>query len=299
MIAWLEENNRQGIVLAGRPYHVDPRINHGIPQLINSLGMAVLSEDSVARPGALQRPIRVVDQWTYHTRLYEAAAFVAQTPNLQLVQLNSFGCGIDAVTTDQTQEILESQGDIYTCLKIDEVSNLGAVRIRLRSLKVAMEERRRTPTFYQKKISALTEVERSKDEESPAPYVSERVSFTTEMAKGHTLLAPQMAPTQFELLEAAFEPSDLDVRVLKTATAEDVECGLKYVNNDACYPTIIVVGQLINALLSGDYDPDNTSLLITQTGGGCRATNYVAFLRKALKDAGMPRFGRGAERHRY
>lgn len=196
VIAWLEENNRQGIVLAGRPYHVDPRINHGIPQLINSLGMAVLSEDSVARPGALQRPIRVVDQWTYHTRLYEAAAFVAQTPNLQLVQLNSFGCGIDAVTTDQTQEILESQGDIYTCLKIDEVSNLGAVRIRLRSLKVAMEEREAHANVYQKKISALTEVERSKDEESPAPYVSERVSFTTEMAKGHTLLAPQMAPTQ-------------------------------------------------------------------------------------------------------
>ncbi len=288
VIAWLEENNRQGIVLAGRPYHVDPRINHGIPQLINSLGLAVLSEDSVARPGVLQRPIRVVDQWTYHTRLYEAAAFVAQTPNLQLVQLNSFGCGIDAVTTDQTQEILESQGDIYTCLKIDEVSNLGAVRIRLRSLKVAMEEREAHANDYQKKISAVAEVERSAEEGSPAPYVSERVSFTSEMAKGHTLLAPQMAPTQFELLEAAFEPSGLNVRVLKTATAEDVECGLKYVNNDACYPTIIVVGQLINALLSGDYDPDNTSLLITQTGGGCRATNYVAFLRKALKDADMP-----------
>jgi predicted CoA-substrate-specific enzyme activase len=290
VLAWLEENDRQGIVLAGRPYHVDPEINHGIPQLINSLGLAVLSEDAVARPGVLQRPIRVVDQWAYHTRLYEAAALVAQKPYLQLVQLNSFGCGIDAITTDQTQEILESQGDIYTCLKIDEVSNLGAVRIRLRSLKVAMEERAAHDAEYRKKRAAVAAVEEAVRSEGdpPAAYVYERVKFVPEMAERHTLLAPQMAPTQFALLEAAFIPSGLDVRVLRTATAQDVECGLKYVNNDACYPTILVVGQLINALLSGEYDPNNTSLLITQTGGGCRATNYVAFLRKALKDAGMP-----------
>ena len=141
VLAWLKETGNRGIVLAGRPYHIDPEINHGIPELINKLGMAVLSEDAVMRPGILERPIRVVDQWAYHTRLYEAAAFVAEQPELELVQLNSFGCGIDAITTDQTQEILESQGQIYTCLKIDEISNLGAVRIRLRSLKVAMDER--------------------------------------------------------------------------------------------------------------------------------------------------------------
>ena len=141
VLAWLKETGNRGIVLAGRPYHIDPEINHGIPELINKLGMAVLSEDAVMRPGILERPIRVVDQWAYHTRLYEAAAFVAEHPELELVQLNSFGCGIDAITTDQTQEILESQGHIYTCLKIDEISNLGAVRIRLRSLKVAMDER--------------------------------------------------------------------------------------------------------------------------------------------------------------
>lgn len=297
---WLRETGHRGIVLAGRPYHVDPEINHGIPQLINGLGLAVLSEDSVARPGQLQRPIRVVDQWSYHTRLYEAAAFVLDHPELELVQLNSFGCGIDAVTTDQTQEILESCGRIYTCLKIDEVSNLGAVRIRLRSLKVAMDERAAHQTRYEKRIQALKEAESAavqlpadsgaSETEAAAnrsAYVVRNAVFTKEMRNSYTLLAPQLAPTQFKLLEAAFKPTGMSVKILETATPEDIECGLKYVNNDACYPTILVVGQLMNALLSGACDPDRTALLITQTGGGCRATNYVAFLRKALSDAGL------------
>ncbi len=145
-IQLLREKKLKGIVLAGRPYHIDPEIHHGIPQIINTLGLAVLTEDSVAHLGLLERPLRVVDQWAYHTRLYEAAAFVAKQPELELVQLNSFGCGLDAVTTDQVQEILEAQGKSYTMLKIDEVSNLGAARIRLRSLKVAMEEREKEKT---------------------------------------------------------------------------------------------------------------------------------------------------------
>ncbi len=271
----LELSGKKGVVLAGRPYHCDPEINHGIPEMINTLGLAVLTEDSVAVPGRLERPLRVVDQWMYHTRLYEAAAFVAERSDLELVQLNSFGCGLDAVTSDQVQEILESKGKLYTLLKIDEVSNLGAARIRIRSLKVAMDERE------------------GRNEEVPSAqsdlsYRFNRVPFTKEHKKKHTLLAPQMAPIQFEFVEAVLRNYDFRIKLLKEATPADVECGLRFVNNDACYPTILVVGQLVNAFLTGGEDPDNTSVIITQTGGGCRATNYVAFLRKALKEAGLP-----------
>src|SRR5690606_5392507 len=131
----------KGIVLAGRPYHIDPHINHGIPEMINSLGMVVFTEDSIAHLGEVERPLRVVDQWVYHTRLYQAASFVAFQDDLEFVQLNSFGCGVDAVTTDQVHDILARHSKIYTTLKIDEGSNLGAARIRLRSLKATMLER--------------------------------------------------------------------------------------------------------------------------------------------------------------
>lgn len=274
----MRERNMKGIVLAGRPYHVDPEIHHGIPEMINSLGLAVLTEDSVAVPGNLQRPIRVVDQWMYHTRLYEAAAFVITQPNLELVQLTSFGCGLDAVTSDQVQEILESSGKLYTLLKIDEVSNLGAARIRMRSLVVAMDER----SEAQKNISD------KKPEIKKDAYVLNRVEFTEDDKKKHTILAPQMAPIQFDFVEAAFRSEGYRMKILKQATREDIECGLRFVNNDACFPSIVVVGQMINAILKGEIDPNNVTLAITQTGGGCRATNYVGFLRKALKEAGYP-----------
>ncbi len=269
-ILWLEEHNERGIVLAGRPYHIDPEINHGIPHLINTLGFAVLSEDSVAHMGQLERDIRVVDQWAYHTRLYEAAAEVIKNNCLELVQLNSFGCGLDAVTTDQVQEILQSHQRIYTTLKIDEVSNLGTARIRIRSLKAAVRERE-SNDFVPQKLE---------------PYTINKVPFTEEEKKRHTLVFPQMSPTHFRLFEAVFNAHGYNAIVLDSVAPEDVEAGLKSVNNDACYPSIMVVGQLINAFISGKCDPDNTTLMITQTGGGCRATNYIAFLRKALMEAG-------------
>ncbi len=274
----MQEMNMKGIVLAGRPYHIDPEIHHGIPEMINSLGLAVLTEDSVAVPGNLERPIRVVDQWMYHTRLYEAAAFVINHPNLELVQLTSFGCGLDAVTSDQVQEILESSGKLYTLLKIDEVSNLGAARIRMRSLVVAMDERENINRNVNSDNNKL-----KKDS-----YVLKRVEFTKEHKAQHTILAPQMAPVQFDFVEAAFRREGYKMKILKQATREDIECGLRFVNNDACFPSIVVVGQMVNEILKGELDPDNTTVAITQTGGGCRATNYVGFLRKALKEAGYP-----------
>lgn len=270
VLKYLKSTGRKGIVLAGRPYHVDHEINHGIPNIITSFGMAVLTEDSVSHLGKLNSELRIVDQWAYHSRLYRAANFVGTQENLELIQLNSFGCGLDAVTTDQVQEILAGYGKIYTVLKIDEGNNLGAVKIRIRSLKAAMEEREK---------NNYTPV---KEE---VPY--KRVIFTKEMKKNHTILAPQMSPIHFDLVQEAFNSSGYNFVVLPSTDKEAVEEGLKYVNNDACYPSIIVIGQLIHALKSGKYDINNTSVIISQTGGGCRATNYVAFLKKALVEAGF------------
>lgn len=269
----LEETIRRGangIVLAGRPYHLDPEINHGIPEMINGLGMAVFTEDSVAHLGSIERPLRIIDQWTYHNRLYRAGAFVSGMANLELVQLTSFGCGLDAVTSDQVDEIMKSKSRMYTLIKIDEGSNLGAVRIRIRSLIAAVKARERNRT----KLSI-----------KPASY--KRQVFTKEMKKKHTIIGPQMSPIHFKLLQKAMEYSGYNFVVLDAVDPMAVETGLKYVNNDACYPSILVAGQMIAALQSGKFDLNNTSLIITQTGGGCRATNYIGFIRRALNDAGF------------
>jgi predicted CoA-substrate-specific enzyme activase len=279
----------RGLVLAGRPYHLDPEINHGVAELALSLGMAVLTEDAVAHLGRIQRPLRVVDQWVYHTRLYAAASFVAGRDDLALVQLNSFGCGLDAVSTDQVQEILEGRGKIFTVIKIDEQSNLGAVRIRLRSLKAAL-------------LAREARGRGAHAEAAPAAPVGQP-QFTREMRETHTILAPQMSPLHFRLLESAFRLSGYRMEILPDVDRDAVNAGLTFVNNDACFPSIVVVGQMMAALRSGRYDLDRTALMITQTGGGCRATNYIAFLRKALADAGMPQVpvislnALGLERH--
>jgi len=269
VLDWIKENDKKGIVLSGRPYHLDHEVNHGIPEIITSLGMAVLTEDSIAHLGNVERPLRVLDQWMYHSRLYEAADFVAGQSNLELVQLNSFGCGPDSIAAEQAQEILGKNGRIYTMIKIDEVSNLGAVKIRIRSLKAAMEARKdRVP-------------QREPVIDVPKPV------FTEEMRARHTILAPQMAPIHFELIQEATRSEGYNLEILPRVEKEDIEEGLKYVNNDSCYPSIIIIGQLIRALKSGRYDPENTSVIMSQTGGPCRASNYLGLLKKALKVTGL------------
>ena len=367
-LAYMKEHDCKGIVLAGRPYHVDPEINHGIPETICALGMVVLSEDSICelQPGeklnlseflaegeedprkknangfrhvddrkVTKMPLRVTNQWAYHARLYAAANFVASYPGLELVQLNSFGCGLDAITTDQVSEILADKADVYTMLKIDEVSNLGAAKIRLRSLKAAVEERERNkkndgfrktgteaPTpgrqvmldTVMKANPKLTEAvtaaskraaENGKGESQETAKTqtngkgasahnsatlskyANRIPFGKNM-KDYTIVAPQMSPIHFSLVESVIRSGGYKFDILKHASREDVETGLKYVNNDACYPAIMVIGQLIDAILEGKYDPDKVCLAITQTGGMCRATNYFGLIRKALIDAGYP-----------
>jgi predicted CoA-substrate-specific enzyme activase len=377
-LAYMKEHDCKGIVLAGRPYHIDPEVNHGIPETICSLGMVVLSEDSISelQPGekldlseflsegeedprkknangfrhvedrkVTKMPLRVTNQWAYHARLYAAANFVASYPGLELVQLNSFGCGLDAITTDQVSEILADKADVYTMLKIDEVSNLGAAKIRLRSLKAAIEERERNnktnvvietsepaeaqtvpnkkgefrktgsaaPTpgrqvmldTVMKANPKLTEAVKNASKRAAENGIGEtgegkkshnsatmskyanRVPFGKDM-KDYTIVAPQMSPIHFSLVESVIRSGGYKFDILKHASRENVETGLKYVNNDACYPAIMVIGQLVDAILDGTYDPDHTALAITQTGGMCRATNYFGLIRKALVDAGYP-----------
>lgn len=269
-MAYLHASGRKGIVLAGRPYHIDPEIHHGIPELINSYGVAVLTEDSVSHLGIVDRPTIVIDQWMYHSRLYAAASYVRTQKCLELIQLNSFGCGLDAVTTDQVNDILTKSGKIYTVLKIDEVNNLGAARIRIRSL-----------------LSAVREREDRHIEPHLASSAHHRVIFTEEMKETYTILAPQMSPIHFDLLEPALQSGGYKVVVLPNDNRRSIDVGLQYVNNDACFPSLMVVGQIMDALLSGKYDLNKVAVMITQTGGGCRATNYIGFIRRALEKAGM------------
>ena len=271
-IRWLKANNRRGIVLAGRPYHIDPEINHGIPELITSYGFAVLTEDSVSHLHQVDRPLVVLDQWMYHSRLYAAANYVKTTDFLDLIQLNSFGCGLDAITTDMVSDILTQSGKIYTCLKIDEVNNLGSARIRIRSLIAAIRTREKNPVAHEM-----------------VPTDHKRVLFTEKMREeGYTIIAPQLSPIHFDILAPAFRSCGYNVVVLDNDNKAAVDAGLKYVNNDACYPSLIVVGQMLDAVESGKYDTDRLAIIMTQTGGGCRASNYVGFIRRALKKAGYP-----------
>ena len=268
-LKYLAENHERGVVLAGRPYHIDPEIHHGLPELIQSYGLAVLSEDALRHRGKVKRPLRVVDQWVYHSRLYAAAEFVATQPNLELIQINSFGCGIDAVTIDQVKEILDAHAKIHTVVKLDEINNLGAVRIRVRSLLAAINHREPTG-------------------EAPVAFKTAPANpAAAEKKTRHTILAPQLSPVHFQFLEAGFQKSGINLVLAPMPDKEAIDEGLKYVNNDACYPAVIAIGQLLQALKSGRYDLSNTSVVLSQTGGGCRATNYVAIAKKAFQDAGL------------
>ncbi|MBR0260190.1 MAG: 2-hydroxyacyl-CoA dehydratase [Selenomonadaceae bacterium] len=263
----IEQTGEHAILLVGRPYHIDPEINHGITEMIQSYGLPILSEDSVYHTKVDAPKISVVNQWSYHARLYHAAQFAAQNPNVTLIQLSSFGCGLDALTIEQIKEILEAHGKIYTMIKLDEVSNLGSARIRLRSLLATLK--RKSPVVY-----------------SPKKF-PERPHFTADCKAKHTILAPQMAPIHFELVQTVLRKYGYKILIPPMPDKAAIDLGLRYVNNEMCYPAIVVTGQILAALQSGNCDPDNTSIILFQTCGGCRATNYISVMRRALKFAGF------------
>ena len=274
VLNYIITHDGKGIVLAGRPYHIDPEINHGLPELIQSFGLPILSEDSIEHLQINPTKLRTIDQWLYHSRLYKAAALIGNDQyyqKLELIQLNSFGCGLDAITIEQVKEILSTYKKIYTLIKLDEISNLGATRIRIRSLLATIENRKQIP-------STITPIlDKSND----------NIEFTTSMKHTHTILAPQMSPLHFQFVTTSLQKAGYKVIIPNVPTNLCRDEGLKYVNNDACYPAILVVGQMISALKSGKFDLRNTSIMLAQTGGGCRASNYIALMRKALHDTGM------------
>ena len=270
-LAYLEKTGGAGVVLAGHPYHLDPEVHHGISDVIATNGLAVLTCDSVDHLAPADYKLRMVDQWIPHSRLYRAALVTAARDELELVQLNSFGCGLDAVTTDQVADIIEEAGKVYTLLKIDEGANLGAARIRIRSLLAAIRDRRRN-----RRPNSTRKV-----------YQYQPAAAGTANLGEYTLLAPQMAPVHWNFMAPALAPAGFKLEVLPKVSREAIEEGLRYVNNDACYPAIVSIGQLIHALKSGDYDLSRTAVMMSQTGGGCRATNYVGFLRRALEHSGL------------
>jgi predicted CoA-substrate-specific enzyme activase len=273
---YLKKTGGIGVVLAGHPYHLDPEVHHGIPELIRSYGVAVLTEDSICHRvdeiGGVD-PLYVVDQWTYHSRIFRTATVVARHPdfeNVHMVQLTSFGCGLDSLSADQAAVLVERHGKLHTLIKIDEGKNNGAVNIRIRSL--------------------LSSVRRKPNRISEASGVVSRAAAVTGKSDRYTrtILCPPLSVHHFKFLETAMRRDGFDFRVLPEGGRESVELGLRYVNNDACYPAMLVVGQFLKALMSGEFDPNSTDCLYAQTGGACRASNYVPLLRIALDTAGFP-----------
>ena len=262
----VEREHLTAILLAGRPYHIDPEINHGIPEMIQSYGLPVLSEDMLYHQPAKEEALSIVNQWSYHARLYHAASYAAEHDNITLIQFSSFGCGLDAITTGQVRAILEEHHRLYTMIKLDEVSNLGAARIRVRSLIAALARRQSLPYH--------------------STEIIERPRFTEECRRTYTIIAPQMAPIQFRLLETTLRKYGYRLVIPQMPDRSAIDLGLRYIHNDMCYPAIVVIVQLLSVIQSGQCDPNHTAIMLFQTCGACRATNYLNLMRTALKDAG-------------
>lgn len=270
LIAGAEKQGRTVVVLAGRPYHLDPLINHGIPNLLAELGVDVISETAVPlnTDSVSLEDINVLTQWSYTNRLYAAAKWVTENPDTQLVHITSFGCGPDAVSADEAREIIRSSGKIHTLIKMDEIANLGAVKIRLRSMLEAVKE--------------------SKDNtRAPGPGRMKTNRLVMDKYSKKTLITPFFSPFYSPLIPSAFRPLGCRVEVLPLQDSASVELGLKTINNDMCYPSILVAGDIIKAFQSGRYDPENTAVILTQTGGQCRASSYVSLVRKGLAAVGL------------
>jgi len=262
-------NNRLLIVLSGRPYHIDPLVNHGIPELLAGMGVDVIPEDAVpVTTGCPLKDSGILTQWSYTNRLLAAARYVSGTKNIEFVQITSFGCGLDAISADEAGKIIKDAGKIYTLIKMDEIANLGAVKIRLRSTLEAVKEARRkvqkTKVTEQKPISVFTPTERKK-----------------------TIIVPWFSDLYSPPIPAISKTIGCRLEVLPPPDRRSVDIGLKYVNNDMCYPAVIVIGDIVKALQSGTYDPKHTAVMLTQTGGQCRASSYLPLAKKALISAGF------------
>ncbi len=263
-----QRNHAFAVVVAGRPYHADPLINHGLPELLAGFGIDVIPENAIPTAGDEGlTDSNVLTQWAYTNRILSVAKVAAHTPHLEMLQLTSFGCGLDAISTDEVRDILRVGGKSYTLIKMDEIINLGAVRIRLRSMLDAIRER--TGAGLKKRTEDPAD-------RRPGGDTSDR-----------TILVPWFSPLYSPIIPSVFASVGCRVELLTPQDRSSVELGLKYVNNDMCYPAVIVIGDIIKAFRSGRYDPKKTTVLLTQTFGQCRASNYLPLTRKALNAAGF------------
>ncbi|WP_286978282.1 acyl-CoA dehydratase activase-related protein [Aminobacterium sp. UBA5514] len=254
---------RHILAIACRPYHMDPLINHGIFDLIADLGADAIPADLLTAhfPGHSLSNCKVVTQWAYTNRLYAGAKATAKE-GLDLVHISSFGCGVDAVTGDELEAIVREAGCSYSLIKIDEIANLGAARIRLRSI---LEFNR------------------------PSPSQKHEIFFHEEQKISRKkIVMPWFSALYSPLLPSLLQGLGLEAEILSPQTQQSVDIGLEYVHNDMCYPAIVVIGDILKAFMEKQYTAKNAAVLLTQTGGQCRATNYVPLARKALASAGFP-----------
>jgi len=268
-LAKARKEKRLVVVLLGRPYHADGLINHRIPEILEGFGVTLLTEDSIpyAQENRSLDGLGVLTQWAYPNRFYDAAIWAAAQPDVEVIQLNSFGCGPDALCVDEVRSILEVHGKHPTILRIDEVSSPGAVRLRIRSL---VESILRRPEGF----SGTSQLRR-------LPPVFQNAD------RKRTILAPQFSPFYNEIMVAGFRQQGYTLKILPMSDHQTRETGLAYTNHDICYPATLVIGDLLHALIHGGYNPAKVALAITQTGGQCRASSYASMLKRALINAGF------------
>ena len=267
-------NGRPTILLMGRPYHADPLINHKVPDILADFGLDIITEDAIPiAPGQTLDNQHVLTQWEYPNRYYHAARWAGQRDNVEIVQLNSFACGPDVVAVDEVKSILGEYEKSHTVIRIDEIESIGSVKLRLRSMIESLKERARA------------------DEKEPLrkrSYVPRKVTrLSQETDRQRTVIVPRFSHFCSPPITRPFLDLGYNVQVLPPSNRESVEVGLKYTNNEICYPAIIVIGDLIKALQSGRYNLEDMVVGISQTGGQCRASCYVSLLKRALIAAGL------------
>ncbi len=274
--------DRMVILLAARPYHIDPLIQHKIADAIAAMGIDVITENVAAHEGqGVYDELNAMAQWAYPNRIFKAAHWVGNSPynNLHMVELTSFGCGPDAFILDEVRAILSRYGKNLTVLKIDDVNNIGSLRLRVRSL---VESVRKSVSpkdgLYSVSDSGLSA------QRSQLPFTTKPFEHSD---RERVILTPYFAEGYNEFLPTIFALAGYRIESLPMATQADAEEGLHVANNDICYPATIVVGSIMRALKSGRYDLSKTAVAITQTGGQCRASNYYALIKNALVAAGM------------
>ncbi|MEX1299194.1 MAG: acyl-CoA dehydratase activase [Desulfotignum sp.] len=268
MVRQAEQDHRLLVVLCGRPYHIDPLINQKIPQILTDFGVDFITEDAVPGTGnGVFDSFQVLTQWAYPNRLYHASSWVAEQPDhIQMIQINSFGCGPDAVAIEENRQILEAGGKNHTLVKVDDISSTGSVRLRIRSM---VESLMRQNNLHRRK----------RKERRTTPHFEKK-------DRARQIIAPFFSDNYSGYLPPVFETAGYQIEILPPPDRESVETGLRYAGNDICYPAVLVTGDIIKALKSGRYDIDRIAVGITQTGGQCRASSYLSLIRKAMVAAG-------------